>query len=119
MSCERLSVHAVWVCVYHCVWDSAFLICLCSHPLFSPLLPFLPPFPSVLSTPTAYEKRVKTQRLKLEMTAAKKDVDFYLSKVDMAGKIDKMEARKLAQGTTTPQTVESERNKVRVFVMCE
>ncbi len=51
----------------------------------------------------AYEKRVKTQRLKVEMTQAKKDVEFYMSKVDQAEQTAKMVARKAASGDTVEQ----------------
>lgn len=58
----------------------------------------------------AYEKRVKTQRLKLEMSQARKDVEFFMSKVDAAESISKMEARKSSSGKA--EAAEAERAKV-------
>ena len=46
---------------------------------------------------------MKTQRLKVEMTQAKKDVEFYMSKVDQAEQTAKMVARKAASGDTVEQ----------------
>lgn len=42
----------------------------------------------------AYKKAVRDQKLAAEVSAAKKERDFYLSKVDQARAINSMEERK-------------------------
>jgi hypothetical protein len=59
----------------------------------------------------AHEKRMKEQRLRLEMQQAKKDVEAYMSRVDEAKDIAQMEERKLQHGAQA--AVDSERQKVR------
>ena len=58
----------------------------------------------------AYEKRIKTQKLKMEMTQAKKDVEFYMAKVEQADQLAKMESRKLDAGGAG--AVAAQRDKV-------
>ena len=58
---------------------------------------------------------MKTQRLRHEMSQAKKDVEFYLTKVDESKDLKRLEERRLAQGDDVH--VAEETQKVRSLVL--
>lgn len=59
---------------------------------------------------------VKTQRLRQEMTLAKKSVEMYMSRVDEGQDLKKVEEKRVARGDAAG--VAAEAHKVRRGVMC-
>lgn len=62
---------------------------------------------------TAYEQRIKTQKLRREMAEAKRDVAEYMEKVEKAKQITKMEDRKRAAGKGDAVDREHKRSRRR------
>lgn len=82
---------------------------------------FLPHFKwHHLTEKLTYERRVRRDKLRSELSAVRKDTEAYVEKVDASKRIKKMEERKLAQAGTEldpsaagTATVESERARMR------
>lgn len=66
-------------------------------------LKYLPKFKwDHLTEEVAYEKAVREQRMATELAAAKRERDFYLSRVDRAKAVDAMEKRRAAREAAAP-----------------
>ena len=65
-----------------------------------------------LTEKLAYDQKVREQRLKAETSQAKKEINFYMEKVDLKKRLDKMEEKKIKklekQGVTMDDSEESE-----------
>lgn len=48
-----------------------------------------------LTEKLAYDQRMRDQKLKTELSKSKKETNFYLEKVDLAKKLEKMEQKKV------------------------
>ena len=48
----------------------------------------------------AYENRIRDQKMRMEMTQAKRENDEYLERVEQSKKFDKMDERKAAKAAT-------------------
>lgn len=49
---------------------------------------------SNLTEKLAYDQKVREQRLKAETNKAKKEINFYMERIDLKKKLDKMEEKK-------------------------
>jgi ESF2/ABP1 family protein len=83
---------------------------------------FLPHFKwHHLTEKLTYERRIRKDKLRSELSAVRKDAEAYVEKADASRKIKKMEERKLGQGVTEqPEDpaaaaagVEAERSRIR------
>ena len=68
-----------------------------------------------LTEDIAYRKRIRDQKLAAEVSTARKERDFYLSKVDQARVISEMERRKKAVGGEDMLRSIEEKRTTRVF----
>ena len=79
-------------------------------------LKYLPGFKwENLTEDIAYKRRVRDQKLAQEVSAARKERDFYLSKVDQAKVISEMEKRKREHGGEEALRSIEEKRSSRVF----
>ena len=56
----------------------------------------------------AYDQKVREQRLKAETNQATKEINFYMEKVDLKKRLDKMEEKKIKKLEKQGLAIESE-----------